>query len=109
VTDVDPRPLKVAAEAVRMVCGVLAARREPATAFNDALSAIEAALTTSDNGSTATPPRNDEFVDTATAAKLLGCGERWARDIAPRIGGQKISGRWFIPKDALPQPEENGR
>lgn len=106
MTDVDPRPLKVAAEAVRMVCEVLAARREPTSAFDNALSEIEAALTTSDNGSPAAPPRNDDWVDTAEAAKLLGCGERWARDIAPRIGGQKIGGRWLIPKDALPQEED---
>ena len=52
-------------------------------------------------------PRQTEYVNTATAAKLLGKSERWVRDIAERgeIGAVKVGGRWLIPKDALPQEE----
>ncbi len=69
---------------------------------------LETVLTadTSDNGSRPEVPCQTQYVDTAQASELLGTSERWARDLAPRIGGRKIGGRWLIPRDALPEDED---
>lgn len=35
------------------------------------------------------------------AARRLGVSERQARRLAPRLGGRRIAGRWFIDETAL--------
>lgn len=60
-------------------------------------------ITTSANGTPKTPLRETEWVTTAEAAQVLGTSERWARELAPSIGGRKSGGRWLIPRDALPE------
>ena len=95
--------LKACRAALR-VCRSLPARPETTAAWDRALVAVEEVLSGSVNGSAATPTRQTEWVTTAEAAKALGCTDRWARDIAASVG-IKYGGRWFIPKDALPQPD----
>ncbi len=59
-------------------------------------------ITTSADGTPTTAVPHTEYVDTTEASKLLGCSERWARELAPRVGGIKRAGAWWIPRDALP-------
>ena len=80
-------------------------RHGSTAAFDRALASIREALATSANGSPKETTRNDGWVDTAEAAKVMNCSPRWAREIAKRIGIQK-GGIWLIPKDALPQEEQ---
>ena len=89
----------------------LAARSESAEAFDTALGAIEAALQpASVTGTPKPPPRDDEWTTewatTAEAATVLDVSDRWARQMAPRIGGVKRGGSWWVPRSSLPEPEE---
>lgn len=50
---------------------------------------------------TAEPSPEPQWIGTTEAAQRLGCSERWARKLAPRLGGRQISGRWLIPTDRI--------
>lgn len=82
-------------------------RHGSTSAFDHALTSIREALTSTSaaEGSPGHGPDHTEYVTTAEAAKALGKSQRWARDIAARIGIKK-SGMWLIPKDLLPQEEQ---
>ncbi len=104
----DRADLATIQSALLFVRDAIATRGENPAAFDRALQACAAALspTASVCGSPPETPRHTEYVSTTEAAKLLNTSERWARDLAPRIGGIKQAGRWLIPKDALPQEDQ---
>ena len=104
MTGPDHADIVAACTALRFVRVALAARRESTTAFDKALESFNTA-TTAAIGSPESPAREDGWVTTAEAAERLHCSERWARDLAPRIGGRKVGGRWLIPKASLPEQE----
>lgn len=72
---------------------------------------LETALTeaTSARGSTEPHTRDTDWekkwATTAEAATTLRISERWARSMAPHLGGAKRFGRWWIPRDSLPEGE----
>ena len=105
----DGADLATARSALLFVRHAVAARRENTAALDRTLANFDATLATSANGSRSTPARHtgidDEWVSTTEAATRLGCSERWAREIAPTVGGRKRAGRWWIPRSALPQEE----
>src|SRR4051812_44348288 len=103
----DRSALLTAQAALLAVRETVVIRKGTTTAFDHALSSIREALTSScaAEGRPKTVPVHTEYVTTAEAAKLLGCKERWAREIAKRIGIKK-SGVWLMSKDALPQEEQ---
>lgn len=74
-------------------------------AFDHALANVREALTTSVVGSEKPPTDDNEYVTTAELATELQCSDRWAREIAKRIG-IKVGNRWLVSKDALPQEEQ---
>lgn len=65
---------------------------------------------TSANGSTKTPLHDDEWVTTTEAAKALGVTDRWVRELASigDVGAVKRAGRWWIPRDAIPEEDSGG-
>lgn len=46
-------------------------------------------------------PREQPQVPISQAAEQLGIGERQVRRLAPKLGGRKIGGRWFVDEHAL--------
>ena len=46
-------------------------------------------------------PPFDQWVDTAEAARRLGCTIRTAQRLAPRLDGRRIGGIWLIDPQAL--------
>lgn len=49
------------------------------------------------------PASDDELMTTQAAAELLGCSERTARRLAPRLGGRLIGGHWLLDAQAVHQ------
>lgn len=98
--------LKVMQSVLRRHQEILARRNERSPAYDRVAANIASALAVAADGSEITAPRHTEYVDVATAAMALGKSERWLRNIAPRIGGIKKSGVWLIPRDSLPDMEE---
>ena len=41
------------------------------------------------------------LLSSCEAAGLLGCSARTVRRLAPRLGGERIAGRWMIDREAL--------
>lgn len=41
----------------------------------------------------------EDFIDTAQAAAILGCSTRWVRTIRSDLDGHLISGRWAFLRD----------
>ena len=112
MTELNSADLDAALWALRMVTHSLAARNEPTETFDTALENVEAALAThpiADNGNPKPPERQnewDEWVSVGEASRILACSERRVRQIAPAIGAVKRGGSWWIPRSALPEPEE---
>lgn len=105
MTELDRDDLDAAWWALRTVTHILAARNEPTTAFDCALTHIEATIAA--NGNPKSPRGQTEWndwVSVGEAARLLGCSERRVRQIAPAIGAVKRAGAWWIPRSALPEP-----
>jgi hypothetical protein len=46
------------------------------------------------------PQREPPTVPIAEAARQLGLSERQARRLAPKLGGRKIGGQWFLDQNA---------
>lgn len=46
-----------------------------------------------------------QWATTNEAAHTLGVTSRRVRQIAGALGGRKIGGNWWIPRDALPEQE----
>lgn len=49
------------------------------------------------------------YMDAAAAAELLGCSERTARRLAPKLGGQKRAGVWLIDSIAVREHLDGSR
>lgn len=64
---------------------------------------VEHELTQLRCAATGTGDHHDQtrWIGTTEVAHRLGCSERHARNLAERLGGQRISGRWIIPENAL--------
>lgn len=113
----DRTDLTAIRSALQFALRILASRNENTTAFDNALTAIEAALANatrvSDLGDPIAADGNPktavghnelhDWVTVAEAARLLDCSERRVRQIAPAVGGRKRGGTWWIPKSALPE------
>lgn len=63
------------------------------------------AIAGSPNGTSSTTAqsesRNDDLIDTGTAAQILGCSTRYVRRIANSLDAQRICGRWLFRRDAV--------
>lgn len=42
-----------------------------------------------------------EFIDTAEAARILGCSPQYVRRIHTDLDGQRIAGRWLFDRDTV--------
>ena len=98
----DRNALLCAQSALPAVRESVVLRHGQTASFDNALASIRAELAHAAAGSAATQTDQTKYVDTAEAAKRLRCSDRHVRDIAPRIGGIRIGGRWMIPDDSLP-------
>ena len=45
--------------------------------------------------------KNNRWLTAKEAAEMLGCSQRHARRLAPKLDGDRSSGPWFIPQAAL--------
>jgi hypothetical protein len=99
----DRADLKASRSALLLVIRALLDRKEPTAAFDRAVASIDQVLSASADGTPEPALNHNEYVDTTEAAKALRCSDRRVRNIASRIGGIKLGGRWLIPKDALPE------
>lgn len=50
-----------------------------------------------------------ELISTDEAAKQIGCSTRTARRLAPRLGGRRQGGRWFLDQQAVVEHLEGGK
>lgn len=67
---------------------------------------IDAAFDTSADGSSESccgtdDPTHLNWMETHQAAEILNHSERWIREIATQLGGEKHGGRWFFPTAAV--------
>lgn len=51
-------------------------------------------------------PQNHPDVPIGQAAQRLRLSDRQVRRLAPRLGGRKIGGRWFVDEQALDDYEQ---
>ncbi|UAK34179.1 helix-turn-helix domain-containing protein [Nocardia asteroides] len=74
--------------------------------LRDTLTAAAATMARHHDTDPATTPGEGETLDsltsTAELAETLGCSLRTAQRRAERLGGQKIGGKWIVPKPATP-------
>lgn len=49
------------------------------------------------------PSKAEELIDSAQAAAILCCSDRWVRDprFRDRLGGREIGGRWLYPRQTV--------
>ncbi|MGV0618171.1 hypothetical protein ABQE58_25085 [Mycolicibacterium elephantis] len=68
-------------------------------------------LTSSVGGTdTAVPQReSSEAIDTAEAARILGCSTRYIRRIAADLDGQHVAGRWIFHRHTVTEYAEAKR
>jgi hypothetical protein len=75
------------------VAGLLAAQRRALSASEVPVTELRAEGTSASSGA--------ERIGSGEAADLMGMTERWARHLAPELGGHKVAGRWTFDKQLV--------
>lgn len=74
------------------------------TAMHELLTRLDGLLLTTSAANGTAGERDSaklELIGTAEAARILGCCQEWVRRISDRLGGERVSGRWVYPREAV--------